>query len=207
MLAETGVAFVLLAFLVCFFSVNLRNILKGRRGRLDLKEHPEGRRPSGLFISLAMLGTLAYFVAVFAHLFLVFSGTILELYRFPYHFRSPPTVHMQIPGLVLTAAGYGIFIWSVIARGMYAVSWEMPEDQRLVTWGPYALVRHPSYLGYFLMFSGLFLLWPNFLTALSLVAIPAYYRLTFDEEELLVQHFGQEYVEYRKKAGRVIPGF
>ena len=114
---------------------------------------------------------------------------------------------MQIPGLILTAFGYGLFIWSVVARGKYAVSWEMPENQRLVTWGPHRHVRHASYLGYFLMFLGLFLSWPNFLMILSLVAIPGYYRLTLDEEEFLVQRFGDEYVEYQKKAGRFIPRF
>lgn len=207
MLAEMGVALTLVVLVVCFFSVNLHNILKARGGGRHVREGPEGRRPSGLFVGLAMMGTLAYFVAVFAYLFLAFSGAIFELYRFPYHFHAPPAVYMQVPGLVLTAGGYGMFIWSVVARGKYAVSWQMPADQRLVTWGPYAFVRHPSYLGYFLMFSGLFLLWPNPLTVLSLVAIPSYYRLTFDEEEFLVQHFRQEYVEYRKRAGRIIPGF
>lgn len=205
MLDEVAAASCLLACLACFFVANLHNVLRARGGARTGKSDAEVIRPSGLFVGLATVGTLVYYAAAFAYLLLAFSGAIIELYRFPHHFHPPPTVHMQIPGLILTVAGYGLFIWSVVARGKHAVSWQMPDDHRLVTWGPYRYVRHPSYLGYFLMFLGLFLIWPNFLTALSLVAIPGYQRLTSDEEELLVQRFGDQYVEYREKTGPFIP--
>lgn len=204
MLPEVLAASFLLVCLVCFFSANLHNIVRarGRKG----EAYAEVKHPAGFLMSIVAAGTLLYFLLAFVYLFLVFTGSISGLYRFPYHFHPPPTVHMQVPGLVLTAAGHGLFIWSVRGRGEYAVSWQMPEDQRLVTWGPYRYVRHPSYAGYFLMFVGLFLLWPNVFTILPLAAIPGYVRVTFDEEKLLVQRFGEEYEEYRKKAGRFIPG-
>ncbi|NIQ07584.1 MAG: isoprenylcysteine carboxylmethyltransferase family protein, partial [Candidatus Korarchaeota archaeon] len=66
-------------------------------------------------------------------------------------------------------------------------------------------IRHPSYLGYFLMFFGIFALWPNGLTLIPLVAVPGYYSLTFVEEKLLIQRFGEEYLEYMRKTGRFLP--
>lgn len=197
----------LLVCLGCFFSVNLHSILKGRQLRRGEKVYAEVERPLGSIIGLAAVGTIIYFLEVILYLFLVFTNLISILYIFPLYFQFPFVFHMQIVGLILTAVGYSLFIWSVVVRGRYAVSWGMPENQRLVTWGPYSYVRHPSYLGYFLMFFGLFSLWPNLFTLFPLVAIPGYHRVTFDEERLLVQRFGDEYVEYKRKTGRFIPKF
>jgi len=142
---------------------------------------------------------------VFSYLFLVLTGLIFGLYDFPFLFRFPFTFSIQIVGLVLTSVGYFVFIWSVAVRGKYAVSWAIPENQRLVTWGPYRYVRHLSYLGYFLMFFGFFFLWPNLFTLFPLVAIPGYFRVTFEEERLLVRRFGDDHVEYQRRTGRFIP--
>jgi len=204
MITEIVVAIFLLVCLVCFFSVNLHNILivHKRRGYMKVAET---ERPSGFIVIIAGIGTLVYFLEVLMYLFFAFSGFVSVLYDFPFHFKFPLMHYMQIMGLALTLVGYFLFIWSVTVRGEYAVSWKMPENQRLVTWGPYRYVRHPSYLGYFLMFFGLFFLWPNFFTLFPLFAIPGYFHVTSQEEKLLLQRFGDEYLEYQKKTGRFIP--
>lgn len=207
MLTETVVAVFLLVCLGCFFSVNLHNILKAHKRKPGVKAYAEVERPADFVIGLAAVGTIVYFLEVLSYLLLTFSGHIYVLHDFPFHFNFPFIFHIQIIGLVLTSIGYLLFIWSVVVRGRYAVSWEMPENQRLVTWGPYRYVRHPSYLGYFLMFLGLFFLWPNLFTLFPLAAIPGYFSLTFEEERLLVQRFRDEYVRYQRKTGRFIPKF
>jgi len=207
MLTETVVAVFLLVCLGCFVSVNLYNILKVHKHRSGVKVYAEVERPPGFIVSLAAAGTIVYFLEVLLFLFLAFIWHIYTPHGFPFHFNFPFISHMQIIGLVLTLIGYLLFIWSVVVRGRYAVSWEMPENQRLVTWGPYRYVRHPSYLGYFLMFFGLFFLWPNLFTLFPLAAIPGYFSLTFEEERLLVQRFRDEYVMYQRKTGRFIPKF
>jgi len=202
---EAVAAAFLLACVVCFFSIVLRNILRVRGLMSRVKAYAEVERPSDFVVGVAALGTFAYFVEVFSYVFIVFTGLNSVLSDLFSHFQFAPIFFLQLPGLVLTAVGYFIFIWSVVARGRYAVSWEMPENQRLVTWGPYRYVRHPSYLGYFFMFFGLFFLWLSLFTLLPLIAVPAYYRITFDEEKLLARRFGDEYAEYQKKTGRFIP--
>jgi len=205
MLTETVVAVFLLVWLGCFFSINLHNILKGQKLRRSAKIYAEVERPLGFSIGLAAVGTIVYFLEVLMYLFLVFTSLVSMLRDF--HFQFPFMFYMQILGLILTSAGYFLFIWSVVVRGKYAFSWEMSEDQKLVTGGPHRYVRHPSYLGYFLMFFGLLFLWSNLFTLFPLVAIPGYFRVTIDEERLLVQRFDEEYVEYQKKTGRFIPRF
>ena len=71
--------------------------------------------------------------------------------------------------------------------------------------GPYALVRHPAYLSYFLMFIGLFSLWPNLLTLLPIFAVPGYVKLTELEEDMLIKKFRNEYKQYQRKVGRFLP--
>jgi protein-S-isoprenylcysteine O-methyltransferase Ste14 len=205
MLIETAIATFLFVCLVCFFSFNLYNILIVHKRKSHAKVYAEVERPSSFTVNLAAVGTLVYFLEALLYLFLVFAGLVSVLHVFPFYFQFPFLLYTQIFGLVLTFAGYFLFIWSVVARGIHAVSWEMPENQRLVTWGPYRYMRHPSYLGYFLMFFGLFSLWPNFLTLFPIAAVPGYYRVTLEEERLLGRRFGDEYAEYQKRTGRFIP--
>jgi protein-S-isoprenylcysteine O-methyltransferase Ste14 len=206
MLTETIIAILLLICLACFSSINLHNILIVHKRREDnVSSYAEVERPSGFVAGIAALGTLIYFLETLIYSFLVFLGSFSVLYAYPFFFQLPFTLYMQILGLILTLSGYSLFIWSVIARNVYAVSWEMPGNQKLVTWGPYSYVRHPSYLGYFLVFFGLFFIWPGLFTLLPLAAIPGYYNITFEEEKLLMQRFGDEYLRYQKRAGRFIP--
>ncbi len=204
MLIEVVIAIFLFVCLVVFAFVNLHNILLIKRNSGD-KVYAEVEHSSSLMVGFAALGTVAYFLEVLTYMFLVFTGLFNLLYVSPFYFRLPFAIYMQFLGLTLTLVGYFLFLWSVIVRGSYAVSWEMSENQKLVTWGPYRYVRHPSYLGYFLMFFGLFFLWPNLFTIIPLSAIPGYYRVTFEEEKLLIQRFGSAYLKYQKRTGRFIP--
>jgi len=205
MQAETVMAILLLIGLLCFVSVNLHNILIVHKRREDKKTRAETEQPQGFLVAIAGIGTLIYFVGILAYLFLVFAGLISSFYALPIYFQFMSSLYLQILGLILNLAGYFIFIWSVISRGKYATSWSMPENQKLVTWGPYKHVRHPSYFGYFLMFLGLFFLWPSWLSLFSLFAVLGYYRVTFEEERFLIQRFGEEYLEYQKRTRRFIP--
>jgi len=205
MISDTAAAILLLACLAAFFSVNLHNIMRFHTGQKSGKSYAEVERPKDFMMLLAAFGTFVLFVATLLFVFFALAGLGSLLAGFAIGFQFLFIGYNQIVGLGLTFLGYFVFIWSVIARGKYATSWEMPEHQRLVTWGPYRYVRHPSYLGYILMFTGMFLLWPNLLTLLSLPAILGYYKLTFQEERLLAQRFNKEYAEYQRKTGRFIP--
>lgn len=205
LMTEILLAVFLLVCLVCFFIVNLHNILIVRRN--SSKAYAEIERPSGFAVGLAAVGTGIYFLEVLLYQALTFSGFIPLAQSFSFNFPSSFAFFIQVFGAALTFIGYFFFIWSVIARNKYAVSWEMPENHKLVTWGPYRYVRHPSYLGYFLMFVGLFFIWTNIFTLLPILAIPGYFYVSFAEEQLLLQRFGREYVQYQRITGRFIPRF
>lgn len=141
----------------------------------------------------------------FFYVIFVFKGILSSLNNFLCPLRFPLDSYVQVLGVVLTAFGYFIFTWSVIARGQYATAWDMPKNHKLVTWGPYRHVRHPSYLSYFLMFFGLFFIWLTWIALIPIVAIPGYLQIVTEEEKMLIQRFGDEYVTYQKTVGKFFP--
>ena len=205
MLSDALIAGALLLCLSAFFVINAHNMVRGSRERRGAKAHAELERPGGVPMTLTTIGTLAFFCESVMFIYLGFSDsspyTLVKTLQLTFLHDAC----VQSVGVIALVAGCLIFIWSVIARGRYSVSWGMPEDHRLVTWGPYRYVRHPSYVGYFLMFVGLFLAWLNVVALVPLAAIPGYAMLTEVEEELLTMRFGEEYTRYREKTGRFLP--
>jgi len=204
---ETLIASFLTICLGCFFSVNLHNILRVHNHSGQEEPYAEIESPSSLIVSIAALGTMLYFIEVCFYISVTFSSIVSSPNVLPLSAQLPFLVYVQVLGLAMTGTGYSLFIWSVIARGKYATSWEMRVSHKLVTWGPYRYVRHPSYLGYSLMFFGFIALWPNLITFIPLAAILGYAKVTVQEEKLLEQRFGNEYIEYQRRTGRFIPKF
>jgi protein-S-isoprenylcysteine O-methyltransferase Ste14 len=191
------------ACLSLFAVVNLDNILRFHRVRSATSAKPEIEKEIVGALLLAALGTMAFFLESFLYLFLgLFQRLKLPTFL---DFGVMWKDALALFGSLVMVLGYVIFIWSVVARGKYATSWQMPTNQKLVVWGPYRYVRHPSYLGYFLMFIGFLLMWQNALALIPLIAIPGYVQITSREEEMLVATFGMEYQEYRKHVGRFVP--
>jgi protein-S-isoprenylcysteine O-methyltransferase Ste14 len=195
---------VVAACLALFIVVNLDNLLRYNAIRSSASSKPEIEKRIAAPLLLTGIGTVAFFVESFLYviqdywenLHVLVSSTDIGMIRVGL---------LQYVGAFVMVLGYVIFIWSVLVRGRYATSWQMPEDHRLVDRGPYRYVRHPSYLAYFLMFTGFLLMWGNFLALVPLVAVPGYVMLTFREEEMLVAKFGERYVQYRKHVGRYLP--
>ena len=75
--------------------------------------------------------------------------------------------------------------------------------------GMYSSVRHPLYLGNYLMFLGIAMvpgIW--WLAALITLAYALYYeRIMYSEEEFLRGKFGQEYIEWGNRTPAILPNF
>jgi|SRR5208337_1951199 len=190
--------------LFLFITINLDNLLRYHAGFSSEQERFEIEKPIALPLLMAGIGTGAFFIESCLYVLLGFWNDLAPFYAY-LDFRMIQRVQLESFGLLMMILGYAIFIWSVIARGRYATSWQMPMDHKLVNWGPYRFVRHPSYLGYYLMFIGFTLLWHNALALVPLIAIPGYVLIARREEEMLVARFGGAYVKYQKRVGRFLP--
>lgn len=205
MLPHNAAAGILLLYLLAFFLVNAHNVLWVHRRRRNRQVYAEVERPSGPIMALAAFGTLIFFIECLLFVYLGFTGFSQIPLVSQLTLSFPCDSLVQSLGILSMGSGFFFFLWSVVARGMYSVSWAMGEDHRLVTWGPYRHVRHPSYLGYFLMFVGLLLTWLNPVALMPFVAIPGYVKVVSTEEELLIMRFGEEYLRYQKTVGRFLP--
>ncbi|CZT24921.1 related to prenyl cysteine carboxyl methyltransferase Ste14 [Ramularia collo-cygni] len=89
----------------------------------------------------------------------------------------------------------------------HIVATEHRQNHILVTRGMYAYLRHPSYFGFFWWAIGTQLLVGNkvCLVGYAVVLWNFFYTRTIVEERNLVKFFGQQYEEYRKRTGTLIP--
>jgi len=186
----TPASLMILAGLIIFWGISLLNVLKNK----DSIGGDRSQSPMSTGFLLATSGSLYLFAETLALIALDATGTL-----------SLSIGAVQGLGLIMFFSGCVLHAWSVEVRGSKAVSWAMPEDQRLITDPPYSLVRHPSYLAYMLMIIGITLVWQRWFTLLPWVAIPGYYMVSKREEELLVERFGEEYERYQERVGAFIP--
>lgn len=104
--------------------------------------------------------------------------------------------------------------WSIVAAGSLIVarslkavgSTELSRPERLVTGGPYAITRHPMYVGWALLQLGIGVAARSgwILATLPFVGA-ALHRDVLHEERRLGMTFGDEYQEYCATVGRYLP--
>ncbi len=115
---------------------------------------------------------------------------------------------LEIIGLLKYLVGFLLMAWALTQLGKnYQLGGSVPRtEDRMVTGGPYRLVRHPMYTAALGISLGLALLTQSlaFLTvfcayvALVVLLIPL-------EEKGLLRVYGEGYAEYRRKTRKVIP--
>ena len=110
-------------------------------------------------------------------------------------------------GAGLGLAGLILLVWvhASLGRG-WSTNLTLRDDHHLVTVGPYRWVRHPMYTALFAIFIGLGLLSANWLIVLVAVGgLALLVGRVGKEEDMLLSHFGQEYVSYMRHTGRFLP--
>ena len=139
--------------------------------------------------------------------FISFIETILETYYFN---KYKKIKIFFIIGLIMTIIGQ-IFRIGGIYTGKknftHKISYEKKKEHKLVKNGVFALTRHPSYFGFYLWSIGIEIMCCNPICFIGFTFILFYFfknRILL-EEKLLIQFFGEEYLEYKKKVGILIP--
>ena len=118
---------------------------------------------------------------------------------------GPPSVH-RMAGAGLVVTGIGLNVWALAERrrrsdGPFEL--ERPED--LVDTGPYAVTRHPMYVGWWMIQLGAGTLASS---SWVLVLLPAEllmeHRFVLAEEATLARLFPQSYPDYAEKVPRYL---
>ena len=98
--------------------------------------------------------------------------------------------------------GWGFWLLSVA----WPVLYRAQRDGRVAREGIYARIRHPQYVGFFLVMTGFLLQWPTLLTlAMYPILILVYARLSITEERDSLKRFGEAYARYMVSVPRFIP--
>lgn len=120
----------------------------------------------------------------------------------------PNTRLVQISGLILVLVSVVLFVWARReTRKNYSGHLKVTETQELIQSGPYRFIRHPAYLSYILMSLGVGIGFASLIgiCAVPLILVPGFvYRIQV-EETLLVNHFGQRYLDYASHTSRLVP--
>jgi protein-S-isoprenylcysteine O-methyltransferase Ste14 len=90
----------------------------------------------------------------------------------------------------------------------WSVSLDIRENHRLVTNGVYSFVRHPMYSAFWLWAIAQALLLPNWIAGFSgIVGFGTlFFGRVFEEEQLMLKAFGDEYRAYMQRTARILPG-
>jgi protein-S-isoprenylcysteine O-methyltransferase Ste14 len=148
-----------------------------------------------------------YYWIVFAAFLLAFVYALSPLLDFA-HVAIPPSLRWL--GLPL---GFGAAALLASTHRALGRNWsgclEISESHTLVVAGPYRRIRHPMYSAFFLMAFAFSLLSANWIVALANIAAVTlmYLARVADEEQMMVDQFGEEYRAYMRSTGRLLPKF
>jgi protein-S-isoprenylcysteine O-methyltransferase Ste14 len=158
------------------------------------------------------LGFFSYIIPVILWLPVAYVIYRNRLFLLQYKIELP--VVLRIAGIIFLISGSLLHIWTARLLGLAGII-GVPEIStkihgKLVTGGPFQVVRHPTYLAHTLIFSGVFLMTGvitvGILTLVDLIVVNTII-ITLEEKELLIR-FGDEYKLYRERVpSRFFPWF
>jgi len=189
MLPESVIAGALALLAVLFFFV---------RSAWSSRKLPHDRGVEGVPVYLILLGYIglgAFTLVTVAYPVLYVLGLLDLLTRSPLQLRFPGDTTVQLAGLILLAGGLVLVFWSLNAI----------DPRGLTTRGPYAVVRHPMYLGYFFVFAGLFALTLDLIALLSVLVVPGQIAQARYEEAGLEARYSMAWKAYAARTGRFWP--
>ena len=140
---------------------------------------------------------LFYFYLVFANAFNFLTVSRQEFF------------HSEIIswiGVFFCLAGLLLLLWSLVSFGQsFRVGIDTENPDKLITSGVFAFTRNPIYVAFALILLGQFLIFPNWILLVYLVAgIWLFHRQVLREEDYLKQHYGKEYLEYSNQVRRYL---
>ena len=182
--------FLAVLVLAVFYGIYfIKMIAQKRRG---IKTHQIGMRKEKTLHRVEMLMSTATLGIVLVQLLSVAANWSFLPYR------------ARFTGFVTGLSGDAVFLSAVLCM---KDSWRagIPEKDKtkIVTAGVYKFSRNPAFLGFDLMYIGVFLMYANVLTGFFTVfAVLMLHLQILQEEKYMLSEFGKEYADYKKHVCR-----
>ena len=126
---------------------------------------------------------------------------------FPVNISGVLLSTIEVLGVLLAAVGAVLMAWpQSIFRKHHTTTVPSETTTTFVTWGPYRFSRNPMYLGLFLFFAGISVIFSLVWSILLLLLVVYYVNSVVIpvEEKQLRKNFGEAYEQYCKKVRRWI---
>jgi protein-S-isoprenylcysteine O-methyltransferase Ste14 len=114
---------------------------------------------------------------------------------------------MRYIGLAVYLIFSWVQVWSFKTLGdNYSQDILIKKKHQLVIRGPFKFTRHPQYFSQILVDLGASIATLSYVLAgFALIEIPIYILRALVEDKLLAKHFGNEFLQYKKKSGFFLP--
>lgn len=177
------------AFYICYFA----KMISQRKQGIKTDQLGKGKEGFIKFIEI--------FLKIATYLLPVIQIISIVLYSGTAH------IALRLTGVIITTLGVIVFIVSVAhMKENWRAGFQKEEKTSLVTTGIYSISRNPAFLGFDLMYIGiLFSFFNGYLCFATSFAIVFFHlQIVNVEEDFLIEAFGQEYIQYKKKVCRYL---
>jgi len=182
--------------IIASFGANLTGAKKGLKSTVTpVKERPK-----------TYLQKLPLFMATITLVVLILG--VFQIGTLEYE-KNSSLNNNRLIGLAVYLCFSWIQIWAYKSLGdSYSQDMVIFKDHKLADKGPYKLIRHPQYLSQILVdLGGGIATLSYILVPLAIVQVPILILRASFEEKLLSKHFKEEYEQYKKSRGFMIPFF
>ena len=170
--------------------------------------YPFQRRSKKVSVTKSLFGWCDSGLLALAFVGLWVVPFIYALIGFPSSLDRQLIPAVAVLGVIILCAALVMFYRSHADLGRnWSISLQIRDEHRLVTTGVYRVIRHPMYSSFFLLAIAQLLLLPNwFAGASGLFGIGLLYAFRVRQEErMMMDRFGAEYLDYMAHTGRLIP--
>lgn len=176
-------------FYICYFA----KMISQRKQGIDTDQLGKGKEGFVKFIEITLKITTYLLPVIQVISIILYAGT--------------SHISLRIAGVVITVFGVIAFIMSIVQmKDNWRAGVQREEKTNLVTTGIYSISRNPAFLGFDLMYIGILFSFFNWYLCFATSSALVFFHLQIInvEEDFLVEAFGKEYLEYKKKVCRYI---
>lgn len=180
---------ILLLFYGCYFI----KMMSQKKNGTQTDQLGKGKTGFSKFVEVA-LKTASYLVPIAEIISIALNITGLPAWT-------------RILGTILAILGLAAFITAVLTmRDSWRAGVSKSDQTSLVTNGIFQISRNPAFLGFDLVYAGILLVFFNWaLLVLSVLAVLIFHlQIVNNEEEFLLEAFGDDYLQYKKKVNRYL---
>jgi protein-S-isoprenylcysteine O-methyltransferase Ste14 len=187
---------IILLNIIASFGANLTGAKKGLKSTVT----PVKERPKTYLQKLPLVFATITLVVLILSVFQVGTLNYSENLRLN---------NYRIIGLIVYLIFSWIQIWAYKSLGeSYSQDMVIFKDHKLADRGPFKIIRHPQYLSQILVdLGGGFATLSYILIPIAIIQVPILIMRAIFEEKLLSKHFKEEFEQYKKSRGFMIPFF